>query len=52
MELILLAHETNVPWHELLRWTPARRIAALAVIRESQGAKMNWRTGKIEWPKP
>lgn len=51
MELILLAHETSVPWDELLRWTPARRLAALAVIRQSQGGEMDWHTGRIEWPK-
>ncbi len=49
--MILLAHETSVPWDDLLRWSPARRLAALVVIRESQGGKMNWRAGKIEWPK-
>ncbi len=49
--MILLAHETSVPWSELLRWSPARRMAALVVIRENQGGKMNWRTGQMDWPK-
>ncbi len=50
--MILLSHETNVPWEELLRWTSARRMAALTVIRESQGGKMDWHTGRIDWPVP
>ncbi len=51
-DCVMLAANTSVPWSELTRWSQARRQAAMFIIAESRGAKLNRRTWEVEWPKP
>jgi len=48
--MILLAASTSIPWAELQRWSPARRMAALVVIGQSNGGEMDWSAGRMRWP--
>ena len=49
-----MAHRglTSVPWHEVQRWSHARREAALIAVGESEGGRWDYRSWTMDWPKP
>jgi hypothetical protein len=51
--MVLLAKHgvASVPWSEVAKWSPARRMAALIIIGESNGGRFNWNSMSMEWPK-
>jgi hypothetical protein len=47
--MVLLA-KNGVPWTVTEKWSPARRLAALIIIGESNGGRFNWHSMHMEWP--
>lgn len=43
--------KNGVPYQEAVKWSPARRLAALIVIGESNGGEFDWNLMQMQWPK-